>query len=104
VDAFAMLVQLQREMRNDVRLVRTRDLPDLAQRVTRLEAQIAASSPSSGPRTWSLPAKAGAGVAGVGAIVPVFYALIQLAQSVGWIPAPPPAPSAPPAITAPAQP
>lgn len=92
-DAFALLVQLQRETRNEVRAIRTRDLPALAERVARLETHMAV--PSGG--RWSTPVKAGAGVA---AIVPLFYGLIQLAQSVGWLPPPAPGAAPPPAITA----
>lgn len=81
-----MLVQLTQETRDDVKHIRTQDLPEIRDRLTRLEAQ----SPTSA--SWSMPAKAGAGITGVVALV---YALLQLAQSTGLLPGPLPAPSAP---------
>lgn len=86
-----MLVQLTQETRDDVKHIRTHDLPELRDRLTKLETQAPRSS-------WPSPVKAGAGVA---AIVPVFYALIQLAQSVGWLPPAAPGAAPPPVVLTP---
>lgn len=88
-----MLVQLTQETRDDVKHIRAHDLPELRERMSKLEAQ---SNSSAGPRSWPT-LKTGAGVA---AIVPLFYALIQLAQSVGWLPPTAPGVAPPPVITA----
>ena len=90
-DAFDMLVQLTQETRDDVKRIRTLDLPGLSERVTRLEAQLAAAPATSSPRTWTPAVKAGAGTAGVVALLPV---VLYVLQTFGVLP--PPAPGTPP--------
>lgn len=95
--AFAMLYQLTREVRDDVKRVRTQDLPEISERVTRLEALVTASAR---PRPQvSTPVKAAAGATGLVALIPV---VIWTLQTLGVLPPPAPGTPAPPppALTA----
>lgn len=95
-DAFDMLYQLTREVRDDVKRVRTQDLPEISERVTRLEALVTASAR---PRPQvSTPVKAAAGATGLVALIPV---VIWTLQTLGVLPPPAPGtPAPPPALTA----
>jgi hypothetical protein len=87
-------VQLLEEQRSDQKSMHRemRDgFSDLTARVTRLEASMAAAPATSPPRTWTPAVKAGAGTAGIVALLPV---VLYVLQTFGVLP--PPAPGTPP--------
>lgn len=92
-DAFLMLVQLAQETRDDVKHIRSTDMPALNERVARLEERTTVNA-AAAPARWSPTSKAGAGLA---ALIPLAYAAVELLRATGVLP---PAPAGAPATTA----